>query len=186
MPSLDNGEWFWALYSAAVALRKHENNKNYKDLGENYWKFVNCQRNNAKTIFYRGNGDVSEVVDIMDPFNATLLNDPDNYQQSEGSKYLNDPYEGETMTQLLYLFSDFETEDERELLWVNKRGMLQASTYKIDHSNCKYMSLQNKQIQEITVQVSNFYLLLTPSISCSLNQLYQAHELLTVMLVIFI
>lgn len=28
--------------------------------------------------------------------------------------YLNDPYEGETMTQLLYLFAEFDTEAERE------------------------------------------------------------------------
>ncbi len=82
-----------------------------------YREYIGCQIKNAKTIFYRGDGMVSAVVQILDPFaNPT----PRNYIQ--GSGYLNDPYEGETMTQLLYLFSQWDSEEERNLLWVQKRG----------------------------------------------------------------
>jgi hypothetical protein len=65
-------------------------------LATRYRAFVDCQKANAKTVFYRGNGDVSAVVNILDAFAAPTA---DNYQQESG--YLNDPYEGETMTQLM-------------------------------------------------------------------------------------
>ena len=80
--------------------------------------FINCQIRNAKTIFYRGDGMVSAVVNILDIFSA-----PSDGNYEQGSGYLNDPYEGETMTQLLYLFADWKNEQERNMLWIQKRGI---------------------------------------------------------------
>jgi hypothetical protein len=114
VPGLDNGEWFWALYGVATALDSAVAyasasgmvaNKVKMDvkllpqatsLAVRYRAYVNCQKQNAKTIFYRGDGMVSAVATIADAFAAPTA---DNY--SEESGYLNDPYEGETMTQML-------------------------------------------------------------------------------------
>lgn len=125
VPGLDNGEWFWALYSTVVALNKL--GSKYADLAGRYTDYLNCQKNSAKSIFYRGNGDVSAEVYILD---ASITPVPSNYEHCSG--YLNDPYEGETMTQLLYLFSDWEGDEEgREALWTTKRNLLQAVNYTI-------------------------------------------------------
>ena len=110
MPGLDNGEWFWALYAVANALEAsvapapaantlltHAQAVRAGSLAARYRAYVDCQKGSAKTIFSRGAGQVSAVVNIMDAFTATLT--PDNYKEESG--YLNDPYEGETMTQLM-------------------------------------------------------------------------------------
>lgn len=94
---MDNGEWFWALYAVANALEAAPQTPRITALAARYRAIVNCQKANAKTVFYRGNGDVSAVVNIMNAFVAPT---PENYQEESG--YLNDPYEGETMTQLMY------------------------------------------------------------------------------------
>ena len=65
-------------------------------LATRYRAFVDSQKRNAKTVFYRGEGEVSAVVNIVDAFTAPTVG---NYKQESG--YLNDPYEGETMTQLM-------------------------------------------------------------------------------------
>ena len=96
MPGLDNGEWFWSLYAVASALEAAPQTPRIKQLAQRYRNIVNCQKANAKTIFYRGNGDVSAVVNILDAFAEPSA---DNYKEESG--YLNDPYEGETMTQLM-------------------------------------------------------------------------------------
>lgn len=119
VPGLDNGEWFWALYATAVALEQRG-----EAIAEQYWDYVNCQKRNAKMVFYRGDGNVSAVVNILNAFAAPTA---DNYVHNSG--WLNDPYEGETMTQLIYLYGDFDTENERELLWIQKRDLLQAVNY---------------------------------------------------------
>lgn len=96
VPGLDNGEWFWALYAAAHALESAPQTPRIADLATRYRAIVDCQKASAKAMFYRGNGDVSAVVNILNAFVAPT---PENYQQESG--WLNDPYEGETMTQLL-------------------------------------------------------------------------------------
>jgi len=127
VPGLDNGEMFWSVYAVVQSLEKLGK---YPALTASYRGFMECQRRNAKTIFYRGNGDVSAVVDILDPFVAPT---PENYKHNSG--YLNDPYEGETLTQMLYLFSDWgENTNERELLWEKKRGLFSAVNYTIPAS----------------------------------------------------
>eukprot|EP00981_Chlorochromonas_danica_P007263 scaffold1623_cov165-Ochromonas_danica.AAC.15 len=123
VPGLDNGEWFWALYAVAHVL-KAKYSQTHGSLAEQYAAWVDCQKANAKTIFYRGGGNVSATVNIK---NAFVSPTPSNYFQGDG--YLNDPYEGETLTQLLYLFSSWESDAEREELWVQKRALFQAVNY---------------------------------------------------------
>ncbi|RYG65727.1 hypothetical protein EON64_11320, partial [archaeon] len=122
VPGLDNGEWFWSLYAAADVLgRKYANT--HGPLAEQYRAFVQCQKDSAKTIFYRGNGDVSATVYILDVKKTPIEGGTSNYQHCDG--YLNDPYEGETLTQMLYLFSPWDSQQEREVLWSKKRGLFQ-------------------------------------------------------------
>jgi hypothetical protein len=120
VPGLDNGEWFWSLYAVTLALDK----AGQVALASQYRSFMDCQRDNVKTIFYRGNGDVSAVVTILDPFASPS---PSNYEHESG--YLNDPYEGETVTQMLYLFSEWETNEEREMLWTKKQNLFEAINF---------------------------------------------------------
>lgn len=127
VPGLDNGEWFWSLYAVTIALEKVGQN----DLAKQYRAFMECQKENVKKIFYRGNGDVSAVVTILDPFTTPVES---NYVHSDG--YLNDPYEGETMTHMLYLFSDWESNEEREMLWEKKKNLFQTVNFTL-HGDVK-------------------------------------------------
>ena len=88
VPALDNGEWFWALYALAGALEQ----AGEVVLAERVGAVVECQKSSAKSMFYRGQGDVSAVISIIDPFLAPL--NTSNYVHNEG--WLNDPYEGES------------------------------------------------------------------------------------------
>lgn len=142
VPGLDNGEWFWSIYATAISLEKFDADSlqakgdqrptNLMDkitnLAKSYRSHATCQASNAKTIFYRGEGTVSAVVDVLDPFSLPF---EANYKHSEGSNYLDDPYEGETMTFLLYLFGEWKSEDEKDMLWIKKRPMLQRDEFVI-------------------------------------------------------
>ena len=140
-PGLDNGEWFWALYAAAgaleqLALKADESGEQtaaqYAELASLYRDFVNCQKASAKTIFYRGDGVVSSTVYILDASLTPAQAGAANYISAGGDPdKLNDPYEGETMTQLLYLFAEWESEAEREVLWLVKREHFQAANYTV-------------------------------------------------------
>ncbi len=88
VPGLDNGEWFWAIYSTVQALEKL--GPKYHKLYTQYNSFLTCQKQNAKQIFYRGDGDVSATVYILDAKIAPVAS---NYIHCDG--WLNDPYEGE-------------------------------------------------------------------------------------------
>jgi hypothetical protein len=126
VPGLDNGEMFWSVYAISKLLKEfsvanpgHPLHGKASSIAHDFELFQQCQVNNAKTIFYRGNGDVSAVVNILDVKKAPTA---DNYVHESG--YLNDPYEGETLTQLLYLLSpDWESDEERELLWEKKSAV---------------------------------------------------------------
>lgn len=137
---MDNGEWFWSLYAATQALKEG----GYSELASLYQSYVDCQKKYAKDIFYRGDGKVSDVVYILDAFVEPT---PENYQHISG--YLDDPYEGETMTQLLYLFANWQSEEERDLLWTNKRAKLNA----VDYSVPKEFPLSGSTV---TVQVEKY------------------------------
>jgi hypothetical protein len=86
VPGLDNGEWFWALYALTGALEAAGQTR----LAARARSMVDCQKQNVKTMFYRGNGDVSAVICILDPFLPPL--NASNYKHCDG--WLNDPYEG--------------------------------------------------------------------------------------------
>ncbi len=92
VPSLDNGEWFWGLYAISHILNTKYQSQ-YPQLAKDYKAFVQCQKDNAKTVFYRGNGDVSATTYILDAFKAPT---PDNYIHCDG--YLN----GESVTGYAY------------------------------------------------------------------------------------
>lgn len=127
-PGLDNGELIWAVYAAAIAL----NNTGEGQLSSRYMDFFLCQANAAKTIFYEGQGNVAAVTEIL---NVTAPVAAGNYNTTGGG-YLNDPYEGETLTVLLDLFADWDSDpSERELMWEVKRPMLQAATYPVAGSS---------------------------------------------------
>jgi len=145
VPSLDNGEWFWALYAIAHLLSTQYMDT-YPILAKNYNGFVTCQKDSAKTIFYRGKGMVSATVYILDPKKSPT---PDNYIHCDG--YLDDPYEGETMTQLMYLFSAWDSDEERDLLWQTKRAMFQAINYTVPESFLSAEEIAAKK-NVITVQ----------------------------------
>lgn len=85
---------------------------------------------------------MSDVVYILDAFVEPFA---ENYQHIQG--YLDDPYEGETMTMLLYLFSTWSSEEEREMLWINKRPKLRAVDYVVPEGFSEAGT-------EITVQVN--------------------------------
>lgn len=81
----------------------------YANLAAKYRSLVTCQQNSAKSIFYRGDGDVSATVYIL---NATAsYSDPSNYMHCDG--YLNDPYEGDEHSQQTASLSNF-TIDRRD------------------------------------------------------------------------
>ena len=145
VPGLDNGEWFWSIYSTVTALEKLGDN--YANLTRRFTAYMTCQKDSAKTIFYRGKGDVSAEVYILDVTIAPVVG---NYEHCSG--YLNDPYEGETMTQLLYLFSDWSDDEEgREELWSSKRGLLEAVNYTVPRYHT-YAKLKEDEDVVITVQ----------------------------------
>jgi hypothetical protein len=116
-----------------------------------YRSFVECQKQNVKKIFYRGDGDVSAVAYILDAF---AFPHDDNYIHCDG--YLNDPYEGETVTQMLYLFSEWDSEDERDLLWKKKRNLFQSVNYTISAKHAQILGFHGVNTPiDVTVQVSN-------------------------------
>jgi hypothetical protein len=151
VPGLDNGEMFWGVYAISKLLdefvasnRGHPLYKMASVLANDFRSFKECEINSAKTIFYRGDGDVSATVYILDVTKAPFA---ENYIHCDG--YLNDPYEGETLTQLLYLLSpDWKDDEEREVLWTKKRGLFEAVNYTIPAS--PFMSTP----ATVTVQVS--------------------------------
>lgn len=126
VPGLDNGEWFWSIYATAYALERLGPDPDHADLAKRYRAIVDCQKRNAKMIFYRGDGDTSAVSYVL---NGSVFPTPSNYAHCDG--YLNDPYEGETLTVLMYLFSDWSSEKERNKLWEKKRDMFEAVNFTI-------------------------------------------------------
>lgn len=153
VPGLDNGEWFWSLFAIADMLEEQsKTDASLTSLAAQYRALVNCQISAAKTIFYRGDGMVSDVVTIVDNKAAPT---PENYFVQPNTGHLNDPYEGETMTQILYLLSDFATEEERQLLWDKKRAMLQSVEYQIPLSKARNALLNDPALEKLLKEQGN-------------------------------
>lgn len=84
----------------------------------------------AITVFYAGNGLIRSVTNIYDitapPIRANywMACDP----ATQGC-YLDDPYEGELFAVFIYLYSQWNNQTERDMIWVQKRAMLQAANF---------------------------------------------------------
>ncbi|KAF8865172.1 putative GPI anchored protein [Acephala macrosclerotiorum] len=110
VPALDNGELIWAVYSAVQVLETSPI-PGYSDLAK------------AAKIFYKGNGTVTDLAN-----QSFLVDNPRQNYSWEGSRTLNDPYEGELFTWWLYFF-DRLSENGKNLLWEVKRPQLVSVEY---------------------------------------------------------
>uniref|UniRef100_A0A914UV20 Endo-beta-1,2-glucanase SGL domain-containing protein n=1 Tax=Plectus sambesii TaxID=2011161 RepID=A0A914UV20_9BILA len=86
---------------------------------------------NGLTVFYDGpgSGNIRCVSMIK---NVAAMPTSDNYYRTPGDDCnLDDPYEGETFTFFVDLYSDWSPypASDRDLLWVNKRTKLQAVNF---------------------------------------------------------
>lgn len=138
VPALDNGEMIWGLFGMQVVLeallelpasQRGVNasvwtDKAVTELRDSVASYLKYVSESAMVVFYAGNGLVRSVTDIYDIYSAPL---PSNYWMScQVGCYLDDPYEGEMMTVFLYLYSHWNNATERNMLWVQKRAMLQS------------------------------------------------------------
>lgn len=137
-PALDNGELFWGAFALSYTLNQTFY-RNYADLAQRWSLFYRRMVAHAKTIFYDGHGRVRAVVQMTDQRKPVSEN---NYT-TVGGGFLDDPYEGEMFTDMLYLLSDDLSQEDKEQLWVEKRRMLQAVNLSVWHEN---------KIRNITVQ----------------------------------
>ena len=125
VPSLDNGELFWAAFALEHVLReKHPNETSLADSWRGVWKNMT---DTALAVFYAGNGTLRTVTNIGNQAWPVWNN------TYNGSGSLNDPYEGELFTVMVYLFTNLSTAEKHQL-WVNKREMLQ----RVQLSGIKY------------------------------------------------
>eukprot|EP00042_Codosiga_hollandica_P019315 m.59418 g.59418 ORF g.59418 m.59418 type:complete len:517 (-) comp49239_c0_seq4:61-1611(-) len=119
VPALDNGEMIWGMYTAEFALRQNS----IFGLADRYKRYLDYLRQTAQIVFYRGGGNVSWVTSILD---VNVVPHPGNYF---GQSDPGDPYEGELFTWFLDLMTEWQNPEERELMWIGKRSMLQAVNY---------------------------------------------------------
>ncbi len=59
---------------------------------------------------------------------------------------------GETLTQALYLFSDWASEEDREVLWTKKRGLFAKVDYVVPDAAMASAGLSKTENKIITVQ----------------------------------
>lgn len=82
----------------------------------------------AYAIFYEGNGKIRTVSNIKDTklpvAQNTYSNNNTNCDAPGAVCYLDDPYEGEMFAFMMYFFSDWPSQDEREKMWPVKRAKL--------------------------------------------------------------
>jgi len=122
VPSLDNGEWVWALKAAVEALEQREQ----PTLAKRYSSYIDMLAKNALLVFYAGEGKLRTVTVIA---NMSAPPSPGNYYGPPQVGYLDDPYEGELFTFFVDLYSMAHDPAEREKMWVYKRELLQAVKY---------------------------------------------------------
>ena len=120
VPSLDNGELFWAAFAVSNILNRSEYVLAKPGLGARWTNIWRSMVKNAKAVFYDGNGNFRTVTNLK---NQSLPVENNTYTGQPS--YLDDPYEGELFTDFVFLFCDDLNETEKELIWVNKRAMLQ-------------------------------------------------------------
>lgn len=148
VPALDNGELFWAAFAVAHVLDEPRYVKVRPGLSERWHRVWQNMVRNAVTVFYAGNGNFRTVTNIA---NQSWPVSNNTYTGSPG--YLNDPYEGELFTVMAYLFSNDLNSTEKELLWINKRGMLQSVNLSVVHcGNESSSACPSPTTTNITVQ----------------------------------
>lgn len=143
VPSLDNGQLFWAAYAVVSVLETWHTER--ADLISRYTTFYKKMAENSISVFYEGEGKIRAVTKIKDVKLPVEQNQYTN-RMTDCSNfnvpcYLDDPYEGEMFAWMMYLMAPWENEDEREKIWVAKRGKLVSISYFVAEIN-----------QSITVQ----------------------------------
>ncbi|EFC46688.1 GPI anchored protein [Naegleria gruberi] len=128
VPSLDNGQMIWGLIAVEQVLRQQQIGL---DLADIIAARIKKLTQTVLPIFYDGNGHVRCVAKIKNIYGSPY--NPNNYQ-SDGSCYLNDPYEGELMDFFIDLKADWAASgyslDERNKIWLAKRSQTRAVKYK--------------------------------------------------------
>eukprot|EP01132_Coremiostelium_polycephalum_P011343 gene11343-13890_t len=120
VPGLDNGEMIWGIYAVYNILNQ---NPSYSALGQRYQNYFNLLISNAKMMFYVDTGYISAVTAIK---NIYAQPSPSNYQ-NDCNCYLDDPYEGELLTVFMDLYCEWDSDDQRDQIWINKRALLQQT-----------------------------------------------------------
>lgn len=126
LPAAQNGLWFWSLYALNHVLQRvastniyAESQLDWHQLASRVNAIVNCQKANAKYVFYRGKGKVSATAYVLDP---TVQPNRLNYAHCDGE--LSDHWEGDPMLRLLELFADWDSSPEQWERGVNLDGDL--------------------------------------------------------------
>ena len=122
VPSLDNGQLFWAAYVVLYRLKESYPNAPY-NLTARMQVMIDAMIKYTPLIFYEGQGKVRAVAYMTD---MTKPVEENTYwhQGCDPWCYLDDPYEGELITFILYLLSDLPEADQ-QALWQVKRAKLQ-------------------------------------------------------------
>jgi hypothetical protein len=125
VPSLDNGQLFWAAYGLSHVLEeKHPEQIDLINRWNNFWKTM---AKNSVKIFYEGNGKIRSVASITDIKKSVEENNYWNPSAPctifDNPCYLDDPYEGELFLVMMYFYAPLN-DVEREKLWVGKREKL--------------------------------------------------------------
>lgn len=124
VPSLDNAEWFWTVFAVWAALGKHPSQWLLRLRYEVVWKRM---VENVLPLFYEGNGTIRAVTKMT---NQSLPVNRNKYENESPGYNLDDPYEGELLTNMVYLFTNLSAA-EKQKLWVNKRAKLQLAVLNV-------------------------------------------------------
>lgn len=144
VPSLDNGEFFWAAFAVSHILNRTQYREARPGLAERWFTIWQRMVQNAVKVFFDAStGNFWTVTNIL---NQSWPVENNTYT---GSGALNDPYEGELFVDMVYLLSNDLTSAQKEQLWVNKRGMLQRVALVVQNCN---ISTGTCRDQNITVQ----------------------------------
>jgi hypothetical protein len=129
VPSLDNGELFWAAYAVAHVLQsKFTPSQVPYNLTARWQRWLDMMITNAVPIFYDGTGFVT-VSMIKNQSLPVAQNTYSRPPDCDANCYLDDPYEGELFTQMVYLFNKQLTPQQQQAQWALKRKKLQRAEF---------------------------------------------------------
>ena len=125
VPSLDNGELFWAMYGLVEILETKYPDQ--KVLIKKWNDAINRMATNSVKIFYEVGGLIRTVAAMTD---MTRSVDQNKYTREQATCdfdnpcYLDDPYEGEMFAVMMTLFAPIKDSTEILKIWTNKRAKL--------------------------------------------------------------